>query len=110
MKPFISLYTLYLGFKIFQNSVLKKTNVKYPKRKPILNALCFRWFYRFVYYWWFGFGYGTYQKWLYTKICSGGVLRFAKPILTVTSAIAFIYTHWYSSLEYCFRIINLAVL
>ena len=27
VKPFISLYTLYLGFKIFQNSVLKKTNV-----------------------------------------------------------------------------------
>ena len=39
MKPFISLYTLYLGFKIFQNSVLKKTNVKYPKKKANFKTL-----------------------------------------------------------------------
>ena len=41
VKPFISLYTLYLGFKIFQNSVLKKTNVKYPKKKANFKIWCF---------------------------------------------------------------------
>ena len=39
VKPFISLYTMYLGFKIFQNSVLKKDSVKYPKRKANFKVL-----------------------------------------------------------------------
>ena len=108
VKPLhFSLHFISRSFKIFQNSVLKKTMLNIKKRKPILKRLVFRWFYRFVYWWWLGpWGYRyTYQNG-YTPRYVVGSSTVAKFILTVISAIAFYLYHWYSSLEYCFRIIN----
>lgn len=100
VKPFISIYTLYLGFKIFQNSVLKKTNVKYPKKKANFKTLgVFGGFIdSFTGGGWGPLVTGTLIKNGYTPRYVVGSSTVAKFILTVASAIAFIYTigihHW----------------
>lgn len=100
VKPFISLYTLYLGFKIFQNSVLKKSDVKYPKKKANFNALgVFGGFIdSFTGGGWGPLVTGTLIKNGYTPRYVVGSSTVAKFILTVASAVAFIYTigihHW----------------
>lgn len=100
VKPFISLYTMYLGFKIFQNSVLKKDSVKYPKRKANFKVLgVFGGFIdSFTGGGWGPLVTGTLIKNGYTPRYVVGSSTVAKFILTVASAIAFIYTigihHW----------------
>lgn len=100
VKPIISLYTLYLGFKIFQNSVLKKDSVKYPKRKANFKALgVFGGFIdSFTGGGWGPLVTGTLIKNGYTPRYVVGSSTVAKFILTVVSAVAFIYTigiqHW----------------
>lgn len=100
VKPIISLYTLYLGFKIFQNSVLKKDTVKYPKRKANFKVLgVFGGFIdSFTGGGWGPLVTGTLIKNGYTPRYVVGSSTVAKFILTVASAVAFIYTigihHW----------------
>ncbi len=100
VKPLISFYTLYLGFKIFQNSVLKKTDVKYPKKKANFKALgIFGGFIdSFTGGGWGPLVTGTLIKNGYTPRYVVGSTIVAKFILTVASAVAFIYTigihHW----------------
>jgi uncharacterized membrane protein YfcA len=98
-KPFIALYTIYLGIKILQNA-FKKREVNQQKKKSNITALGLigGFIDSFGGGGWGPLVTGTFIKNGHTPRFVIGSSTFAKCILTVASAITFIFTigiqHW----------------
>jgi hypothetical protein len=98
-KPFIALYTIYLGIKILQNA-FKKKEVNQQKKKSNITALGLigGFIDSFGGGGWGPLVTGTFIKNGHTPRFVIGSSTFAKCILTVASAITFIFTigiqHW----------------
>ncbi len=98
-KPFIAVYTMYLGIRILQNAFIKKNKYKQKKKINITSlALAGGFIDSFGGGGWGPLVTGTFIKNGRTPRYVIGSSTFAKCILTVASAVTFIFTigihHW----------------
>jgi uncharacterized membrane protein YfcA len=97
-KPFLAIYTMYLGIKILQNAFKRKDNVKKKTTNITALGLVGGFIDSFGGGGWGPLVTGTFIKNGHTPRYVIGSSTFAKFILTVASAITFIFTigihHW----------------
>jgi uncharacterized membrane protein YqgA involved in biofilm formation len=106
-KPFIAIYTMYLGIRILQNAFQKKEN----NQKKEANKNYHTWFnwrvYRFVWGRWLGAvgNRNIYKKWPHPTLCNWQF--YICKMYTYCGKCNYFYFYYrYPSLEYCCRVIN----